>query len=52
MGVKPLQGARALEVARKPAEEHDFGFQDAPIVASALLAACTVLHSEDLQDGR
>ena len=37
---------------RKLAEEHGLGFYDASIVASALLAACTVLYSEDLQDGR
>lgn len=33
------------------AERHKFGFYDALIVASALRADCTVLHSEDLQHG-
>ncbi len=38
--------------ARKLAEDYGLGLYDASIVASALLAGCTVLYSEDLQDGR
>lgn len=32
-------------------EQHRFSFYDASIVAAALLAGCTTLWSEDMQDG-
>jgi predicted nucleic acid-binding protein len=38
----------ALVIAR----DHNFGFYDALIVASALEAGCDTLYSEDMQDGR
>jgi predicted nucleic acid-binding protein len=34
------------------AERYGFSFYDATIVASALLAECQTLYSEDLQDGQ
>jgi predicted nucleic acid-binding protein len=34
------------------AERYGFSFYDATIVASALLAGCKTLYSEDLQDGQ
>jgi predicted nucleic acid-binding protein len=34
------------------AERYLFSFYDANIVAAALLAGCTVLYSEDMQDGQ
>jgi predicted nucleic acid-binding protein len=34
------------------AERYRFSFYDATIVAAALLAGCTLLYSEDLQDGQ
>jgi predicted nucleic acid-binding protein len=40
------------DTARGLAETHGLNFYDASIVASALLAGCDVLYSEDLQDGR
>jgi predicted nucleic acid-binding protein len=33
-------------------ERYKFSFCDSVIVASALHAGCTVLYSEDLQDGQ
>jgi predicted nucleic acid-binding protein len=58
-----LQGLRALctmqpvtvevhDRALVLAERHRFGIYDAAIVASALVAGCRTLYSEDLQDGR
>jgi len=38
----------AIDLARR----HDFAFYDALIVASALEADCTLLITEDMQDGR
>lgn len=40
------------DAARRLAEQHDFSFYDALIVASALEAGCTTLWSEDMQNGR
>jgi predicted nucleic acid-binding protein len=34
------------------AERYGFSFYDATVVASALLAGCKTLYSEDLQDGQ
>ncbi|HEV7328664.1 MAG TPA: PIN domain-containing protein [Bosea sp. (in: a-proteobacteria)] len=48
--IHPLDLATHQEAVRL-AERHKFGFYDALIVASALRAGCTVLHSEDLQHG-
>lgn len=48
--VHPLDLATHQDAIRL-AERHKFGFYDALIVASALRAGCTVLHSEDLQHG-
>jgi predicted nucleic acid-binding protein len=39
---------RGLEIA----ERYGFSFYDATVVASALLAGCKTLYSEDLQDGQ
>lgn len=39
---------RALQVA----ERYDVSIDDALIVAAALMAGCTTLYSEDMQDGR
>jgi len=39
---------RALEIA----ERYGLSIYDATIVASALVAGCETLHSEDLQDGQ
>ena len=36
---------------RDVAERYDLSVYDAMIVAAALLAGCTVLYSEDMQDG-
>ena len=38
--------------AREIARDHNFGFYDALIVATALDAECDTLFTEDLQDGR
>ena len=38
--------------ARQISERHQLGFWDAVIVASALIARCTVLLTEDLQHGQ
>ena len=57
-----LEGVRALcpvedltvqthDVGRALAERYGFSIYDAMIVASALLAGCTTLWSEDMQDG-
>jgi predicted nucleic acid-binding protein len=48
--VHPLDLATHQDAVRL-AERHKFGFYDALIVASALRAGCSVLHSEDLQHG-
>ena len=40
------------EAALQIAEAHGFGIYDALIVASALKSGCTVLYSEDFQDGQ
>jgi predicted nucleic acid-binding protein len=40
------------DLAREIAARHGFGFYDSLIVASALLAECPVLYSEDLQHGQ
>lgn len=48
--VHPLDLATHQDAIRL-AERYRFGFYDALIVASALRAGCTVLHSEDLQHG-
>lgn len=39
------------EVGRALAERYSFSVYDAMIVASALIAGCTTLWSEDMQDG-
>ena len=57
-----LEGMRALcpvedltvqthDVGRALAERYGFSIYDAMIVASALVAGCTTLWSEDMQDG-
>ena len=57
-----LEGVRALcpvedltvqthDVGRALAERYGFSIYDAMIVASALVAGCTSLWSEDMQDG-
>jgi predicted nucleic acid-binding protein len=57
-----LAGVRALcpvegltlqthDVGRALAERYSFSVYDAMIVASALIAGCTTLWSEDMQDG-
>ena len=57
-----LEGIRALcpvedltlqthDVGRALAERYGFSIYDAMIVASALVAGCTTLWSEDMQDG-
>jgi predicted nucleic acid-binding protein len=48
--IHPLDLATHQDAIRL-AERHKFGFYDALIVASALRAGCTVIHSEDLQNG-
>jgi predicted nucleic acid-binding protein len=40
------------DTARELAQRHGLALYDASIVASALLAGCNVLYSEDLQDGQ
>jgi len=39
------------ETGRALAERYGFSVYDAMIVAAALLAGCTVLYTEDMQDG-
>ena len=39
---------RALEVS----ERYGFSFYDSLIIAAAMLAGCTILYSEDMQDGQ
>jgi predicted nucleic acid-binding protein len=39
------------DVGRALSERYGFSIYDAMIVASALLAGCTTLWSEDMQDG-
>lgn len=57
-----LAGVRALcqvedltiqthEVGRALAERYGFSVYDAMIVAAALIAGCTTLHTEDMHDG-
>lgn len=48
--VHPLTG-ETHETGLALAERHGFSTWDAMIVASALLAGCDVLWTEDLQDG-
>jgi len=38
--------------ALKIAERHGYGIYDALVVAAALEAGCTILYSEDFQDGQ
>jgi predicted nucleic acid-binding protein len=40
------------EAALKIAEQHGFGIYDALVVAAALEAGCSILYSEDFQDGQ
>jgi predicted nucleic acid-binding protein len=40
------------EAALEIAQQYGFGIYDALIVASALEAKCTILYSEDMQDGQ
>ncbi len=49
--VEPLT-VEGHETALRLARGHGFSFYDAMIVASALLAGCEMLYSEDLQHGR
>jgi predicted nucleic acid-binding protein len=49
--VEPLT-IETHEKALGLAARHKLGIYDATIVASALLAGCRVLHSEDFQDGQ
>ena len=60
--VEFLEGVRALcpvenltlqthDVGRALAERYGFSIYDSMIVASALVAGCTTLWSEDMQDG-
>lgn len=39
------------EVGRAVAERYGFSVYDAMIVAAALIAGCTTLHTEDMHDG-
>lgn len=49
--VHPLT-SQTYDRARRLAERHLLGFWDAVIVASALIAGCAVLLTEDLQSGQ
>jgi predicted nucleic acid-binding protein len=40
------------ELALNIAQQYGFGIYDAQIAASALEARCTILYSEDMQDGQ
>jgi predicted nucleic acid-binding protein len=40
------------EAALEIAQEHGFNIYDALVVAAALEAGCTILYSEDFQDGQ
>jgi predicted nucleic acid-binding protein len=40
------------EAARTIAEKHGYGIYDALVIAAALEANCSILYSEDLQDGQ
>ena len=40
------------EASLKIAERYGYGIYDALVVAAALQAGCTILYSEDLQDGQ
>ena len=40
------------EAALKIAEQHGYNIYDALVVAAALEAGCSILYSEDLQDGQ
>ena len=40
------------EAARKIAEKHNYGIYDGVVIAAAMEAGCSVLYSEDLQDGQ
>jgi predicted nucleic acid-binding protein len=49
----PLSITLAIhEAALKIAEKHGFGIYDASVVAAALQSGCSVLFSEDFQDGQ
>lgn len=48
--VEPLT-VESHDLARRLAEQHKINFYDGLIVASALLAECDMLYSEDLQNG-
>jgi predicted nucleic acid-binding protein len=49
----PLPIALELhEAARTIAEKHGYGIYDALVIAAALAANCSILYSEDLQDGQ
>ena len=48
--IHPLTLAEHLE-GRRLAQRYKLGLYDAMIVASALLAQCEILYSEDMQDG-
>ncbi|MGY6410388.1 MAG: PIN domain-containing protein [Alkalilacustris sp.] len=55
-GVRALCPVEALtlqthEIGRALAERHGVSIHDGMIVASALIAGCTTLWSEDMQDG-
>ena len=49
--VHPLT-VETFDMARGLARKHDLNVYDASIVASAVLAGCDVLYSEDMQDGQ
>lgn len=49
--VEPLT-VEGHEMALQLVRAHGFSFYDAMIIASALLAECAMLYSEDLQHGR
>jgi predicted nucleic acid-binding protein len=40
------------EAALKIAQQYGFGIYDALVASSALAAKCTILYSEDIQDGQ
>jgi predicted nucleic acid-binding protein len=40
------------EAALKIAEKHGYGIYDALVIAAALEAGCSILYSEDFQDGQ
>jgi predicted nucleic acid-binding protein len=49
----PLSITVALhEAAREIAEKHGYGIYDGLVISAALEAGCSILYSEDLQDGQ